>query len=206
MGKHIQANVKYNSFVNTQGEFILKEKYISPIPTGQPHTNKFTDLHVEHCNCHLKEGLKHAGGNKLTHKTSTNKQTNRPTNDKENKNIIKLNQSTIKTNQRKLNYTGNTNAATLKRQAKTLNMEKALESKIFPVYVETYVSYSPCPGRTSSTLSVENLFHPPLWKTSSTLSLENLFHLHPSPQMQCIGSRSVLHIGHPHQKTSPLQP
>ena len=70
MGDRVKEDSVHNIFVNTQGKFLnfyvifrisSKLKW-NPIFSGKAHTNLHTDLHVEHCNLLLKDGIKHAGG------------------------------------------------------------------------------------------------------------------------------------------------
>jgi hypothetical protein len=77
MGRRVAADSTYNTFVNTK---------------GKSHTNLHIDLHVEHTNGKLKEGISHAGGNH--------------------------------------------SVETLRRQAKTLNLQELLGQKLMPAYTD----------------------------------------------------------------------
>ena len=88
MGDRVAADIKFNSFVNTKGQTgatcHMYDFHTSHVTrhtshvtrhsshvtrhthrTGKPSTNKHCDLHVEHTNGLLKDGLKHVGGDLL---------------------------------------------------------------------------------------------------------------------------------------------
>ena len=77
MGERVAADIKFNSFVNTKGQsrdtchmthsMTCHMTHSMTCLIGKPSTNKHCDLHVEHTNGLLKDGLKHVGGAAFMH-------------------------------------------------------------------------------------------------------------------------------------------
>ena len=62
MGLQIAENLRYNSFVNTEGIIHILNWYLKLFYPGLPHTNLPIDLFMEHGNLKYKTGLAHSGG------------------------------------------------------------------------------------------------------------------------------------------------